>query len=74
MRVAQDLADLREADNFLPWLRQVDRNVCRRWRRRQRATPEPLDAIAELDDSTAAARGHPSILVQSSSTRSQGTR
>lgn len=56
MQVAHDLADLREPDKFLPWLRQVARNVCRMWRRRQRATPEPLDTIAELDDPTAAAR------------------
>jgi RNA polymerase sigma-70 factor (ECF subfamily) len=56
VQVPHDLADLREPDKFLPWLRQVARNVCRMWRRRQRATPEPLDTIAELDDPTAAAR------------------
>ena len=39
-----------------PWLRQVARNVCRMWRRRQRATLEPLDTIAEMDNPTAAAR------------------
>ena len=38
MQVAHDLADLRAPDKFLPWLRQVARNVCRMWRRRQRAT------------------------------------
>ena len=56
VQVAHDLADLREPDKFLPWLRQVSRNVCRMWQRRQRATPEPLDTIAEVDDPTAAAR------------------
>lgn len=56
MQVAHDLAGLREPDKFLPWLRQVARNVCRMWRRRQHAIPEPLDTIAELDDPTAAAR------------------
>jgi RNA polymerase sigma factor (sigma-70 family) len=56
MQVAHDVADLREPDKFLPWLRQVARNVCRMWRRRQRVTPEPLDTIAEVDDPTAAAR------------------
>jgi RNA polymerase sigma-70 factor (ECF subfamily) len=56
VQVAQGLPDLREPDKFLPWLRQVARNVCRMWRRRQRATPEPLDAIAEVEDPTAAAR------------------
>ncbi|MGH8070969.1 MAG: RNA polymerase sigma factor [Candidatus Entotheonellia bacterium] len=56
VQVSQGLADLREPAKFLPWLRQVARNVCRMWRRRQRATPEPLDTMAELDDPTAAAR------------------
>jgi RNA polymerase sigma factor (sigma-70 family) len=56
VRVFHDLADLRAPDKFLPWLRQVTRNVCRIWRRRQRATSEPLDAIAEVDDPAAAAR------------------
>jgi RNA polymerase sigma factor (sigma-70 family) len=56
MQVAHDLADLREPDKFLPWLRQVARNVCRMWQRRQRPTPESLDTIAEVDDPTAAAR------------------
>jgi RNA polymerase sigma-70 factor (ECF subfamily) len=56
MQVAQDVAGLREPDKFLPWLRQIARNVCRMWRRRQHATYEPLDTIAEVDDPTAAAR------------------
>jgi RNA polymerase sigma factor (sigma-70 family) len=56
MQVAHDVAGLREPDKFLPWLRQVTRNVCRMWRRRQHATYEPLDMIAEVDDPTAAAR------------------
>jgi RNA polymerase sigma factor (sigma-70 family) len=56
VRLSQGLADLREPDKFLPWLRQVARNVCRLWRRRQRATPEQLDAMVELDDPTAADR------------------
>ena len=56
VQVSQGLADLREPAKFLPWLRQVARNVCRMWRRRQRATPEPLDTMAELDDPTAADR------------------
>jgi len=56
IQVSHDVAGLREPDKFLPWLRQVARNVCRMWRRRQHATPQPLDTIAELDDPTAAAR------------------
>jgi RNA polymerase sigma-70 factor, ECF subfamily len=56
IQVAHDVAGLREPDKFLPWLRQVARNVCRMWRRRQHATYEPLDMIAEVDDPTAAAR------------------
>jgi RNA polymerase sigma factor (sigma-70 family) len=56
MQVAHDVADLREPDKFLPWLRQVARNVCRMWRRQQHATYEPLDTIAEVDDPTAADR------------------
>ncbi len=56
VRVSHDLADLRAPDKFLPWLHQVTRNVCRMWRRRQRATSEPLEAIAEIDDPGAVAR------------------
>jgi RNA polymerase sigma-70 factor (ECF subfamily) len=56
MQVAHDVAHLREPDKFLPWLRQVARNVCRMWRRRQHATYEPLDTMAEVDDPTATAR------------------
>ena len=56
VRVSHDLADLRAPDKFLPWLHQVTRNVCRMWRRRQRATAEPLDAIAAVDDPGAAVR------------------
>jgi RNA polymerase sigma-70 factor (ECF subfamily) len=54
VRVSQDLVDLQTADKFLPWLRQVVKNVCRMWRRRQRATSEALEAIAEVDDPAAA--------------------
>jgi RNA polymerase sigma-70 factor (ECF subfamily) len=56
IQVAHDMADLREPDKFLPWLRQVARNVCRMWRRRQHPAPESLDTIAEVDDPTAVAR------------------
>jgi RNA polymerase sigma factor (sigma-70 family) len=56
VQVSHDLVDLRAPDKFLPWLRQVARNVCRMWRRRQRRIPEPLDAITEVDDPAAAAR------------------
>ena len=56
MQVAYDVADLREPDKFLPWLRQVARNMCRMRRRQQHATYEPLDMIAEVDDPTAADR------------------
>jgi RNA polymerase sigma factor (sigma-70 family) len=56
MQMAQDVTDRRDPDEFLPWLRQVGKNVCRMWRRRQRAAPEPLDTIAEVDDPAAAAR------------------
>jgi RNA polymerase sigma-70 factor, ECF subfamily len=55
-RVLLDLADLREPDKFVPWLRQVARNVCRMWRRRQPETLVPLDAMTELEDPMAAAR------------------
>jgi RNA polymerase sigma-70 factor, ECF subfamily len=55
IQVSRDLAELREPAKFLSWLRQVTRNVCRMWRRRQRATPEPLDAIVEPEDLVAAA-------------------
>ena len=64
VQVFHDLADLREPDKFLPWLGQVARNVCRMWRRKQRATPERLDTIAELDDPTAAARFRRSELAE----------
>src|SRR5215831_7301289 len=56
VRVSHDLAELREPAKFLPWLRQVTRNVCRMWRRRQRTTAEPLDTSAEVGDPAAAAR------------------
>jgi RNA polymerase sigma factor (sigma-70 family) len=56
VRVSHDLADLSAPDKFLPWLQQVTRNVCRMWRHRQRATAEPLDAIAAVDDPGAAVR------------------
>jgi RNA polymerase sigma factor (sigma-70 family) len=56
VRVSQDLGDLREPDKFLPWLRQVTRNMCRMWRRRQFAGLEPMDAIVEVDDPAAATR------------------
>jgi RNA polymerase sigma-70 factor (ECF subfamily) len=56
VRVSHDLVDLREPDKFLRWLRQVARNVCRMWRRRQPDTIVPLDAIPALEDPVAAAR------------------
>src|SRR6266511_3825198 len=56
VRVFHDLADLREPAKFLWWLRQVARNVCRMWRRRQRDVHVPLDAISALEDRAAAAR------------------
>ncbi len=56
VRVFHDLADLREPAKFLWWLRQVARNVCRMWRRRQRDAHVPLDAISALEDRAAAAR------------------
>src|SRR5919108_2127073 len=55
VHVYHDLANLHEPAKFLPWLRQMARNVCRMWRRRQRRTPEPLDAITKVDDPAAAA-------------------
>ncbi len=64
LRVSHDLVDLREPDKFLSWLRQVAKNVCRKWRRRQRAIPEPLDAIAELGDPAAAAQFRRSELAE----------
>ncbi|MBI3325959.1 MAG: sigma-70 family RNA polymerase sigma factor [Nitrospinae bacterium] len=56
VQVHHDLTHLREPEKFLPWLRQVAKNVCRMWRRRQPAAPAPLEAISELDDPAAAAR------------------
>lgn len=56
IRVYHDLSDLRKPDKFLRWLRQVARNVCRMWRRRQPGTPVPLDAISSLEDPVATAR------------------
>ena len=67
MRVSRDLAQLREPAKFLPWLRQVASNMCRMLRRRQRVTPESLDAMAELEDLGAAAwfrRSEPAAIVQ----------
>jgi RNA polymerase sigma factor (sigma-70 family) len=55
VRMSHNLVDLRAPNKFLPWLRQVARNVCRMWRRQQRRTPEPLDAIAKVNDPKAAA-------------------
>ncbi len=56
VRVYHDVAQLRDPDRFLPWLRQVTKNVSRRWLRRRRTPPVPLDAIAEREDPVAAAR------------------
>jgi RNA polymerase sigma-70 factor, ECF subfamily len=56
VRIYRDLAQLREPAKFLPWLRQVARNVCRMWTRRQREALVPLDAIPEPDDTSAAAQ------------------
>jgi RNA polymerase sigma-70 factor (ECF subfamily) len=43
IQMSHDVAGLREPDKFLPWLRQVARNVCRMWQRRQRPASESLD-------------------------------
>jgi RNA polymerase sigma-70 factor (ECF subfamily) len=56
VRVYRDLADLRDPDKFLPWLRRVARNVCRMWLRRQRAAPVPLETLPEPADPDSAAR------------------
>lgn len=56
VRVFHDLADLHEPEKFLRRLRQVARNVCRMWRRRQREARVPLDAISALEDPAAAER------------------
>lgn len=56
VRVYQDLADLRDPQKFLPWLRQVTRNVCRMWFRQQRPASPLLETIAEQDDAATAAR------------------
>jgi RNA polymerase sigma factor (sigma-70 family) len=64
VHVYHDLAQLREPAKFLPWLRQVAKNVYRMWRRRQPATLEPLDAIAEVDDPAAAAHFRRSELAE----------
>jgi RNA polymerase sigma-70 factor (ECF subfamily) len=64
VQMSQDLAGLRDPGKFLPWLRQVARNVCRMWRRRQPAVPERLDAIAELNDPAATVRFRRSELAE----------
>ena len=56
VRVYYDLAQLRESIKFLPWLRQVAKNVCRMQHRRQRDAPVPLDTVEEPDDPEAVAR------------------
>jgi RNA polymerase sigma-70 factor (ECF subfamily) len=54
VRIYHDLAQPREPAKFLPWLRQVARDVCRMWTRRQRQPLVPLDAMPEPDDASAA--------------------
>jgi RNA polymerase sigma-70 factor (ECF subfamily) len=56
VRVYHDLSDLREPEKFLRWLRQVARNVCRMWLRRQRDAFVPLHAMAEPEDPAGAAQ------------------
>jgi len=56
VRVHRDLGGLREPERFLAWLRQVARNVCRMWLRRRRVAFAPLEAVAEQNDLSAAAR------------------
>jgi len=57
VRVFLDLKDLRDPEKFLPWLRAVTRNVCRRWLRRQRLTEQSLETLGEAQDPMAATRG-----------------
>jgi RNA polymerase sigma factor (sigma-70 family) len=49
-----DLKGLRDPEKFLPWLRQVARNVCRMWLRRQRLDEQPLETLGEMHDPAAA--------------------
>jgi len=56
IRVHRDLKNLHDPNRFLPWLRQVSRNVCRMWLRRQRGALVPLEAVGERDDTAAVAR------------------
>jgi len=55
VRVYHDLPRLREPDKFLGWLRQVTRNLCRMWHRRQPVGPVPLEAEREREDGAAGA-------------------
>jgi DNA-directed RNA polymerase specialized sigma24 family protein len=72
VHVYHDLAHLREPAKFLPWLRQVVRNECRMWRRRQPATHEPLDAVADVSDPVTAAQFRRSELLESGNRRRSG--
>lgn len=53
---SHDLAQLREPAKFLPWVRQVAKNVCRMWTRPQREALMLVDVIAEPDNAAAAAQ------------------
>lgn len=53
LRVYRDLPSLRNADRYLPWLRQVATNVCRMWLRRESKAPTPLDMAPEPEDPSA---------------------
>jgi RNA polymerase sigma-70 factor (ECF subfamily) len=50
VQVHRDLSNLRDPEKFLPWLRQVTRNVCLMWLRRRHAARVPLETAAEQRD------------------------
>ena len=56
VRAYQDLPRLRQPEKFIPWLRQVARNVCRMRLRRPRAATVSWDNVSEQDDPVALAR------------------
>lgn len=53
LSVHRDLPTLREPGRFLPWLRQVTRNTCRRWYRRREPAAAPLDEALGVEDPAA---------------------
>ncbi|MEE4330918.1 MAG: sigma-70 family RNA polymerase sigma factor [Wenzhouxiangella sp.] len=60
LRVWQRLPRLRNAESFLPWLRQITRNLARDHLRRGRVRPGDSGGTAPEDDPDRSGRGHES--------------